>query len=62
MTYLLEPQGESVKLTVLHEISKPDTKFINGVSKGWPYLLASLKNLLERGTSLVETRLWLKGM
>jgi uncharacterized protein YndB with AHSA1/START domain len=61
MTYTLEPQGESVKLTVLHEIGKPDSKLIEGVSNGWPYVLSSLKSLLETGESLVETRTWPKG-
>ena len=37
MTYELEPQGEAVKLTVIHEIDKPDSKFIEAVSNGWPH-------------------------
>ena len=28
LTYELEPQGDSVKLTVIHEIEKPDSKLI----------------------------------
>ena len=62
MTYALGPQGGSVKLTVLHEMGKPDSKLIEGVSNGWPHLLSSLKSLLETGESLVETRTWPKGM
>jgi uncharacterized protein YndB with AHSA1/START domain len=62
MTYTLEPKGGSVKLTVLHEMGKPDSKLIEGVSNGWPHLLSSLKSLLETGESLVETRTWPKGM
>jgi uncharacterized protein YndB with AHSA1/START domain len=62
LTYTLEPQGESVKLTVLHEIGRPDSKFIDAVSHGWPLLLSSLKSLLETGESLVETRTWPEGM
>ena len=58
MTYTLEPQGESVKLTVLHEIDKPQSKLIEGVSNGWPLILASLKSLLETGESLKETHRW----
>jgi uncharacterized protein YndB with AHSA1/START domain len=58
MTYQLEPVGESVKLTVIHEIDKPESKFIQAVSNGWPHILASLKSLLETGESLVETRTW----
>ncbi len=43
MTYELEQQGDSVKLTVLHEIDVPDSKFIGSVSTGWPMLLSSLE-------------------
>lgn len=60
MTYTLEPQGETVKLTVLHEIAKPDSKLINAVSNGWPHILSSLKSLLETGESFVATRTWPK--
>jgi uncharacterized protein YndB with AHSA1/START domain len=62
LTYELEKVGESVKLTVIHEIDKPGSKLIEGVSNGWPHILASLKSLLETGESLVETRQWPKGM
>lgn len=60
MTYTLERQGESVKLTVLHEMEKPDSKLIGSVSNGWPHILASLKSLLETGEPLDETRRWPK--
>jgi uncharacterized protein YndB with AHSA1/START domain len=59
-TYELEPKGDSVKLTILHEIDKPDSKFIQAVSNGWPHLLSSLKSLLETGEELAETRKWTK--
>lgn len=62
MTYELEQQGDSVKLTVLHEIDVPDSKLIASVSTGWPMLLSSLKTLLETGESLEATRHWPKGM
>jgi uncharacterized protein YndB with AHSA1/START domain len=58
MTCELEKQGHSVKLTVIHEMPKPGTKFLQAVSGGWPLILASLKSLLETGESLVETREW----
>jgi uncharacterized protein YndB with AHSA1/START domain len=60
LTYELEKQGESVKLTVIHEIDKPESKFIETVSGGWPLILASLKSLLETGEPLEETRHWPK--
>jgi uncharacterized protein YndB with AHSA1/START domain len=61
LTYELEPEGESVKLTLMHEIDVPDSKLIDAVSNGWPHLLASLKSLLETGEPLVETRKWPEG-
>jgi uncharacterized protein YndB with AHSA1/START domain len=62
LTYELEPLGESVKLTILHEIDKPDSKLIEAVSGGWPHILSSLKSLLETGQHLEETRRWPKGL
>jgi len=62
LTYELEKLDESVKLTVIHEMDKPDSQLIAGVSSGWPNILSSLKSLLETGQSLVETRKWPAGM
>src|SRR5262245_28528629 len=62
LTYELEPQGESVKLTVIHESERPGSKLIGAVSSGWPLILSSLKSLLETGESLVETRRWPEGI
>ncbi len=62
MTFELAQQGEMVKLTVLHEMDKSDSKFIKAVSGGWPIILSSLKSLLETGASLEETRQSPKGM
>jgi uncharacterized protein YndB with AHSA1/START domain len=56
MTYLLEPQGDMVKLTVTHEMPHPGSVFIEKVSNGWPAILSSLKSLLETGESLEATR------
>ncbi len=58
LTYELEPQGEMVKLTVIHESATPGSKLIGKVSEGWPLILASLKSLLETGASLEATRSW----
>jgi uncharacterized protein YndB with AHSA1/START domain len=60
MTYELVQQGDSVKLTVIHEMDKPGTKFIQAVSQGWPPILSSLKSLLETGEALEITRKWPK--
>ncbi len=61
LTYELEQQDDSVKLTVIHEIGKPQSKLIDAVSNGWPHILASLKSLLETGEPLEGTRHWPKG-
>ena len=44
--------GESVKLTIIHEMDRPDSTLIAMVSTGWPVILSSLKSLLETGESL----------
>ncbi|HEY5314042.1 MAG TPA: SRPBCC family protein [Pirellulales bacterium] len=62
MTYELEPAGDTVKLTIIHEMERPGSKLIDGVSQGWPSILASLKSLLETGESLELTRHWPTGM
>jgi len=61
-TYELEPQGDVVKLTITHEIDKKGSKLIQGVSGGWPIILASLKSLLETGKSIERTQTFPKGM
>ncbi len=45
----IEPLGDSVKLTIMHDIDRAESKFIKGVSGGWPYTLSNLKSLLETG-------------
>jgi uncharacterized protein YndB with AHSA1/START domain len=56
MTYELDPKGEMVKLTVIHEIGHPDSKLIHAVSGGWPIILSSLKSFLETGQALEATQ------
>ena len=62
MTLEIEKHGTSVKLTILHEMNKAGSKFIESVAEGWPPILSSLKTLLETGESLKETRRWPDGM
>src|SRR5262245_31465718 len=47
VTYELETEGQSVKLTLVQEIDRDESKVIDAMSEGWPHLLASLKSLLE---------------
>jgi len=61
-TFELEPQEDTVKLTVTHSIDVPGSKLLAGVSQGWPPLLSSLKSLLETGEPLAATTKWPKGM
>ncbi len=60
-TYELEPIDDCVKVTVTHEIDKPNSKLIAGVSKGWPGVMAALKTLLETGKPLEHMRKWPEG-
>jgi len=41
-----------VKLTVVHDGFLPGSAVLQGVSSGWPAVLASLKTLLETGSPL----------
>ncbi|WP_433049275.1 ArsR/SmtB family transcription factor [Dactylosporangium sp. CS-033363] len=52
VTFELEPKGEHVRLTVIHDGFGEDSAVLPGVSEGWPELLASLKSLLETGSAL----------
>ena len=45
----IEEVPSGVKLTVLHEIDRPESKLIEDVSGGWPMILSNLKSLLETG-------------
>jgi uncharacterized protein YndB with AHSA1/START domain len=56
MTYEIEKMEGEVKLTILHEIDKPESKLIKAVSGGWPLILSGLKSLLETGDSLEITK------
>jgi uncharacterized protein YndB with AHSA1/START domain len=48
-TFLIEPAGSAMKLTVTHEIDRPESRLISSVSGGWPLVLSNLKSLLETG-------------
>jgi uncharacterized protein YndB with AHSA1/START domain/DNA-binding transcriptional ArsR family regulator len=48
-TFTLEPAGELVKLTVVHEGLDPDGVVVTLISQGWPRVLSNLKTLLETG-------------
>ena len=52
VTFDIEPIGETVKLTVIHDDFVPDSEMLRGVRDGWPAILSSLKTLLETGDAL----------
>jgi uncharacterized protein YndB with AHSA1/START domain len=53
VVFNLEPHGKLVKLTLTHEGFAEGSKLLDGISKGWPAIMSSLKSLLERDTALV---------
>jgi len=52
VTFELEPEGESVRLTVTHDHFEPGSAQLEMVQHGWPAILSGLKSLLETGTAL----------
>jgi uncharacterized protein YndB with AHSA1/START domain len=51
-TFVLEPYGKLVKLTLTHEGFQEGSKMLPGISKGWPAILSGLKSVLETGRPL----------
>ncbi|MEU6975668.1 MULTISPECIES: SRPBCC family protein [unclassified Streptomyces] len=54
VTFGIEPAGDMVKLTVVHDDLEPDGTIRGLVGEGWPALISSLKSLLETGEELPE--------
>ncbi|MBP2471649.1 uncharacterized protein YndB with AHSA1/START domain/DNA-binding transcriptional ArsR family regulator [Crossiella equi] len=54
VTFEIEPQGEVVKLHVVHDGMRPDGTLVTMVSEGWSHILANLKTLLETGQTLPD--------
>lgn len=53
-TIELEPTGGAVKLTISHEIDRPNSGLITAVSGGWPKIVSNLKSLLETGSTVLQ--------
>ena len=51
-TFVIEPHGKLVKLTLTHEGFDPGSVLVDSISKGWPAIMSSLKSMLESGTAL----------
>lgn len=59
VTYEVEPFHGTVRLTVRHEELEPGSDMLDGVTAGWPMVLASLKTLLETGDTFeMSKRRW----
>ena len=56
VAFEVEDAGQGVvKLTVVHDGFEPGSDVLQGISNGWPAVLASLKTLLETGSALPWT-------
>lgn len=54
-TIELAPQDRAVKLTITHEIDRPESQFIRALADTWPLCLSNLKSLLETGQIAITT-------
>jgi uncharacterized protein YndB with AHSA1/START domain len=52
VTWEIEPLGDVVKLTVLHDEFESETETFTSVAHGWPPIFSGLKTLLETGEAL----------
>jgi len=56
VAFEIEDAGQGVvKLAVVHDGFEPGSDVLQGISNGWPAVLASLKTLLETGSALPWT-------
>jgi uncharacterized protein YndB with AHSA1/START domain len=53
VAFVIEPHGKLVKLTLTHQDFADNSVILDGISKGWPAILSSLKSMLETGRPLV---------
>jgi len=52
VTFSLQDCGHQTRLRIVHDQFPEDSVLFNNISKGWPWILASLKSLLETGEAL----------
>ena len=57
VTFEIEPLGDQVRLTVIHDDLVPGGLTGSMISNGWPRVLANLKTLLETGETLPDVQL-----
>lgn len=51
VTFDIEPAGDGVKLTVVHDGFAPGSAMLEGIGQGWPGILSNLKTVLETGSA-----------
>jgi DNA-binding transcriptional ArsR family regulator/uncharacterized protein YndB with AHSA1/START domain len=54
VSFEIEPLGDQVKLTVIHDDLEPGGILRSLISEGWPRVVANLKTLLETGETLPD--------
>ncbi|MBT1157564.1 SRPBCC domain-containing protein [Aminobacter anthyllidis] len=52
VTFDIEEYDTMVRLTVTHDELEAGSGMANGISKGWPIVLSSLKSFLETGRAI----------
>jgi uncharacterized protein YndB with AHSA1/START domain/DNA-binding transcriptional ArsR family regulator len=50
VAFVIEPEDDLLKLTVVHDGFEPGSAVLESVSGGWPKVISSLKTMLEAGT------------
>lgn len=54
-TMKLEPNGEAIKLTLIHSMERERSQFIATASSFWPMVISNLKSFLETGSAVLES-------
>lgn len=54
-TIELQHVDHAVRLTITHEIDRPESELIKALSAAWPITISNLKSLLETGEVAVTT-------
>lgn len=52
VTFTLDDTGGQTRLRIVHDQFPDDSVVFAGISEGWPWILSSLKSLLETGEAL----------
>jgi uncharacterized protein YndB with AHSA1/START domain len=53
-TIEVKPINDVVKLTITHEMNRPNSKLIKAISRGWPFIISNLKSMLESGKVIMK--------